>query len=46
LITYSSTNKVRDGGFRQIRLSIINPQLQKEKIQLRYRPGYIAKPLR
>ncbi len=46
LITYSSTNKRRDGGFRQIRLSIINPQLQKEKVQLRYRPGYVAKPLR
>ncbi|HKO99027.1 MAG TPA: VWA domain-containing protein [Pyrinomonadaceae bacterium] len=46
LITYSSTNKLRDGGFRKIRLSIINPQLQKEKIELRYRPGYVAKPLR
>lgn len=46
LVTYSSTNKVRDGSYREMRLSIINPQLQDEKIQLRYRPGYIAKPLR
>lgn len=46
LITYSSTNKTRDGSFRQMRLSITNPQLQKEKLQLRYRPGYIAKPLK
>jgi VWFA-related protein len=46
LVTYSSTNKTRDGAYREMRLSIINPQLQKERIQLRYRPGYIAKPLR
>lgn len=46
LITYSSTNKTRDGSYRQMRLSITNPQLQKEKLQLRYRPGYIAKPLK
>ncbi len=46
LVTYSSTNKVRDGAYREMRLSIINPELQKERIQLRYRPGYIAKPLR
>lgn len=46
LITYSSTNKRRDGGYRKIRLSIINPRLLKEQIQLRYRPGYVARPLR
>lgn len=45
LITYTSTNKVRDGSFRQIKLQVIDPQLQKEKLKLRYRPGYFARPL-
>jgi len=45
LITYSSTNKRRDGSFRQMRLWITNPQLQKAKVQLRYRPGYYARPV-
>jgi VWFA-related protein len=45
LITYSSTNKRRDGSFRQMRLWITNPQLQKAKVQLRYRPGYYARPI-
>jgi Ca-activated chloride channel family protein len=44
LITYSPTNKRRDGSFRQMRLWLTNPQLQKDKVQLRYRPGYFAKP--
>ncbi len=45
LIAYSSTNKRRDGGYRQMQIQIVNPELQKEKLQLRYRPGYFAKPL-
>jgi Ca-activated chloride channel family protein len=45
LIAYSSTNKMRDGGYRQMRLEIGNPALQKDQLQLRYRPGYFAKPL-
>ena len=45
LITYSSTNKRRDGSYRQMRLEIVNPLLQKEKLKLRYRPGYFARPL-
>jgi Ca-activated chloride channel homolog len=43
LITYSSSNKLRDGSFREMRLWITNPQLQKSKIQLRHRPGYYAR---
>ena len=46
LITYTSTNKVRDGSYRQIRLEVIDPQLQKSKLKLRYRPGYFAWPIR
>ena len=45
LIAYSSTNKHRDGAFRQTRIEIINPNLRKEQLKLRYRPGYFAKPL-
>ena len=45
LITYTSTNKLRDGSFRRIKLQVSNPELQKEKIKLRYRPGYFARPL-
>jgi VWFA-related protein len=44
LIAYSSTNKNRDGAYRQMRIEITNPALQKEQLKLRYRPGYFAKP--
>jgi VWFA-related protein len=46
LVAYSSTNKNRNGAFRETRIEILNPELQKEKLKLRYRPGYYAKPLR
>ena len=45
LITYTSSNKVRNGAFRQIKLEVVDPLLQKEKLKLRYRPGYFARPL-
>ncbi|HEY5885011.1 MAG TPA: VWA domain-containing protein [Pyrinomonadaceae bacterium] len=45
LITYTSTNKARVGSYRQIKLEVVDPLLQKEKLQLRYRPGYFARPL-
>lgn len=45
LIAYSSSNKKRDGAYRQMRLEIINPELKKQDLKLRYRPGYFAKPL-
>jgi Ca-activated chloride channel family protein len=45
LIAYSSTNKNRDGSYRQMRIDITNPELQKDQIKLRHRPGYFAKPL-
>lgn len=43
LIAYSSTNKRRDGAYRKITIEITNPELRKEKLQLRHRPGYFAK---
>jgi len=43
LIAYSPTNKNHDGSYRQMRIDITNPELQKEQITLRHRPGYFAK---
>ena len=45
LLAYSSSNKNRDGAFRQTRIEIVNPDLRKDQLKLRYRPGYFAKPL-
>ena len=45
LLAYSSANKNRDGAFRQTRIEIVNPDLRKDQLRLRYRPGYFAKPL-
>lgn len=42
LIAYSSTNRKRDGAYRQMNLMITNPVLQKDQLRLRYRPGYYA----
>lgn len=43
LLTYSSTNKTHDGKFRTMKIELVNPDLTKEKLRLRYRPGYFAK---
>lgn len=43
LIAYSSTNKKRDGSYRKITIELTNPALKKEKLEIRYRPGYYAK---
>src|SRR5216684_6668218 len=43
LVAYSSTNKTRDGRFRQMVIEITNSELRKEQLKLRYRPGYFAK---
>lgn len=43
LVAYSSSNKNRDGSFRQVRLDIANPTLTQEKVKLTYRQGYYAK---
>lgn len=43
LLAYSSTNKTRDGKYRQLRIEISSPELIKQQLKLRYRPGYVAK---
>lgn len=43
LLAYSSTNKKRDGSYRKISVEITNPDLRKEKLEVRHRPGYYAK---
>ena len=44
LVAYSSTNKNRDGSYREMKVDVVNPDLQKDKLKLRHRPGYFAKP--
>jgi VWFA-related protein len=43
LLAYASTNKNRDGSYRQVTIQVTNPLLVKDKVQLRHRPGYFAK---
>lgn len=43
LISYTSTNRNRDGSLRKVRIDITNPQLRKQKLRLFYREGYYAK---
>lgn len=43
LIAYTSTNKQHDGKFRSMKIEVANPTLAKDKLNLRYRPGYFAK---
>jgi VWFA-related protein len=43
LIAYSSKNKKRDGAYRKITIEVVNPELKKEKLEIRHRPGYYAK---
>jgi len=45
LIAYSSSNKNRDGSFRQVTIEIVNPDLRRENLKLNYRPGYFAKTI-
>ena len=43
LLAYTSTNRAHDGKFRTMKIEVTNPTLAKEKLRLRYRPGYFAK---
>ncbi len=43
LVAYSPSNKARDGSYRKVQIEILNPDLQREKLKLNYRPGYFAK---
>jgi VWFA-related protein len=44
IIAYSSTNKKHDGAYRKITIEVTNPELRKQNLKLRHRPGYFAKP--
>jgi VWFA-related protein len=43
LIAYSSGNKRLDGSYRKITVEITNPDLKKQSLTIRHRPGYFAK---
>jgi VWFA-related protein len=43
LLSYTSTNRNRDGSFRKVQIEITNPRLRKQKLRLLYRQGYYAK---
>ena len=43
LITYTPTNRARDGSFRRLRIEVANPELKKQELRLFYRQGYYAK---
>ena len=43
LIAYSPSNKNRDGAYRKITIEITNPDLRKQNLRFRHRPGYFAK---
>ena len=42
VVAYSPRNKARDGGRREVKLEIVNPELRKQKLQLLYRQSYYA----
>jgi Ca-activated chloride channel family protein len=44
LVSYTPTNKVRDGSWRRVRIEIVNKKLRDQKIKLSYRDGYFATP--
>ncbi len=42
LIAYSPTNKNHDGTYRKVEIEVVNPELRKQKLLLKYRQGYFA----
>jgi len=43
LISYTSSNRTRDGSFRKLQIEITNPALRKQNLRLLYRQGYYAR---
>ncbi len=43
LVAYEPTDQARDGSYRTIELKLVNPELQRQKIELTHRKGYFAK---
>jgi Ca-activated chloride channel family protein len=43
LISYTPSNRTRDGAFRKLEIQITNPALRKQNLRLLYRQGYYAR---
>jgi Ca-activated chloride channel homolog len=43
LITYTPSNRARDGSYRRLQIEITNQQLRKQNLRLYYRQGYYAR---
>ncbi len=43
LLAYEPLNQNRDGSYRNIQIQVVNPQMQKDKVQLTHRQGYFAR---
>jgi VWFA-related protein len=43
LISYTPTNRAKDGSYRRVTVEITNPELRKQNLRLLYRQGYYAK---
>ena len=43
LLAYEPTNRTMDGSYRPIEIKVVNPELQKQKVNITHRKGYFAK---
>ncbi|HCA57911.1 MAG TPA: hypothetical protein DEP46_08030 [Blastocatellia bacterium] len=43
LVAYEPTDTRLDGSYRTIEVKVVNPELQKQKVELTHRKGYFAK---
>ncbi len=43
LVAYEPTDTRLDGSYRTIEIKLVNPELQKQKVELTHRKGYFAK---
>jgi VWFA-related protein len=43
LISYTPSNRARDGSYRKLQIQLANPALRKRDLRLLYRQGYYAK---
>lgn len=43
VVGFRPQNLAQDGGYRKLKLEIVNPELRKQKVRLMHRQGYYAK---
>jgi VWFA-related protein len=43
LLAYEPSDQTLDGSYRTIEIKLVNPELQKQKVQLTHRKGYFSK---